>query len=266
MIESIEAAGLRECIANMAAAHAEADIEIILARAGSLLGLPLHGYHRDASRPSYSAETYRVLADRGWPVEALELRWKGSGTILLRLRSAGSVIIIDTERTARDKTATPQHRAVSAIHAKHGIKTLLGVPVPRPAGRTATLYFGGPRAPSDFARIHGEISSKLLALGHLALEGLEGPISETSTLDRQLLELTTREWDCLHLLVEGYRDKEIAEMTGTKMTTVRYHLDNVVQKLNARSRTHAVAIASQLNWLEVPFRNEPEMTQDEVDL
>lgn len=239
-----------------------AEVDEVLEKVGKILGLPLFGYHLDAAHPSYDAATFDRLVRRGWPKEALEMRWKGGGAILLRLRSTGSLIVIDTTRTSKDKAATAQHRAVSAIHAKHGINTLLGIPVLRPGNRIATIYFGGSRMPLDLARLLDEITAKLLALGHLALDALEGPVRPSSSWEAGSLELTSREWDCLHLLTEGYRDKDIAALTGTKITTVRYHVENLVQKLNARSRTHAVAIAAQLNWLELPFNNENQVAKD----
>ena len=262
MIESKEASNLRECVAVLAHSTTVAEVDEIMTKVGAILGLPLFGYHLDAAHPSYSAETFDKLVQRGWPVEALEMRWRGSGTILLRLRSTGSLIVIDTNRTTKDKTATAQHRALSAIHAKHGINTLLGVPVLRPGNRIATVYFAGSRTPTELGRVLNEITAKLLALGQLALDALEGPVRLGPSWEAGSLELTSREWDCLHLLTEGYRDKVIAELTGTKITTVRYHIENIVLKLNARSRTHAVAIAAKLNWLELPFNSDDQTTND----
>lgn len=256
MIESNETTLLRRYLAELALASSEDVSERILAGIGEALRLPLFGYHLDSANPSYSEQTFRKLLSQGWPREALELRWTGDGAILLRLRAPGSLILVDTQRTAKDRSATPQHRAVSAVHAKHGIRSILGVPVVRPGGRQATIYFGGNRHPSEIAKLLPEIAPKLLAIGLIAIDMLEGQVQQPVHSDDGTLELTAREWDCLHLLMEGYRDKEIAERTGTKPTTVRYHLEHVVEKLQARNRTHAVSIAANLNWLEVPFKNE----------
>lgn len=256
MIECREASGLRPLLARLSSATASDEVDVILAAVGETLCLPLFGYHLDAAHPSYSQETFDKLVSRGWPREALELRWKEQGTILLLLRSPGSLIMVDTHQTMKDRSATPQHRAVSAIHARHGIATILGVPVPRPGGRNATVYFGGGRSSSELDRTLAEIAPKLLAIGLMAIDALEGPVAQRASREKGTLELTSREWDCLHFLMEGYRDKEIADLTGTKTTTVRYHLENVVEKLQARNRTHAASIAAQLHWLEVPFKNE----------
>lgn len=256
MIECREASELRQLLARLSTTTLANDIDQILAAVGGALRLPLFGYHLDAAHPSYSDDTFNKLLAQGWPREALELRWKSQGTILLRLRSPGSLIIVDTQHTAKDRSATPQHRAVSAIHAKHGIATILGVPVPRPGGRSANVYFGGARPSTELDRILAEIAPKLLAIGLMAIDAVEGPAAQRASREKGTLELTSREWDCLHFLMEGYRDKEIADFTGTKTTTVRYHLENVVEKLQARNRTHAASIAAQMHWLEVPFKNE----------
>ena len=61
--------------------------------------------------------------------------------------------------------------------------------------------------------------------------------------------LTPREWDCLRTLAQGYREAEVAEVTGITKSTVRYHLENVVQKLGCKNRVQALALAAQLGLL-----------------
>ncbi|MGJ5816449.1 response regulator transcription factor [Paludibaculum fermentans] len=55
--------------------------------------------------------------------------------------------------------------------------------------------------------------------------------------------LTERELDVLRLVRDGNRNKEIAAALFISETTVNYHIKNVVEKLSANDRTHAVAIA-----------------------
>jgi DNA-binding CsgD family transcriptional regulator len=61
--------------------------------------------------------------------------------------------------------------------------------------------------------------------------------------------LTPREWDCARTLAQGYREAEIAELIGIKQVTVRFHLDNIVQKFGCKTRTQAVALLAQLGLL-----------------
>ena len=57
--------------------------------------------------------------------------------------------------------------------------------------------------------------------------------------------LTDRELEVLHLLSKGYRDKEIAKLLGIAPTTAKNHVKSILEKLNAKNRTHAVSIARE---------------------
>jgi DNA-binding NarL/FixJ family response regulator len=56
-------------------------------------------------------------------------------------------------------------------------------------------------------------------------------------------DLTTRELDVLRLIRDGSRNKQIADKLGIAETTVNFHIKNLVDKLGANDRTHAVTIA-----------------------
>ncbi|HEV2802253.1 MAG TPA: response regulator transcription factor [Pyrinomonadaceae bacterium] len=56
-------------------------------------------------------------------------------------------------------------------------------------------------------------------------------------------DLTTRELEVLRLIRDGYRNKQIAELLTIAETTVNFHIKNLVDKLGANDRTHAVTIA-----------------------
>jgi len=56
-------------------------------------------------------------------------------------------------------------------------------------------------------------------------------------------ELTEREFEVLCQIRDGYKNKQIAGNLGIAETTVNYHIKNVVEKLHASDRAHAVAIA-----------------------
>jgi DNA-binding NarL/FixJ family response regulator len=52
--------------------------------------------------------------------------------------------------------------------------------------------------------------------------------------------LTKREYEILGLLAKGYLYKEIADLLGISLSTVRAHLHAVYEKLHVQSRTQAV--------------------------
>jgi DNA-binding NarL/FixJ family response regulator len=62
-------------------------------------------------------------------------------------------------------------------------------------------------------------------------------------------KLTPRELEVLALMVEGARNKEIAEVLVIAERTVKIHVGNILSKLNASNRTEAVAIAIRMGLL-----------------
>jgi DNA-binding NarL/FixJ family response regulator len=64
-------------------------------------------------------------------------------------------------------------------------------------------------------------------------------------------DLTTRELEVLQLIRDGYRNKQIAEQLSIAETTVNFHIKNLVGKLQANDRTHAVTIALRRGFLQI---------------
>jgi DNA-binding NarL/FixJ family response regulator len=63
--------------------------------------------------------------------------------------------------------------------------------------------------------------------------------------------LTVREMDVLRLIRDGHRNKEIAARLEISEATVNFHIKNLVSKLRANDRTHAVTIAVRRGLLEI---------------
>src|ERR1700761_2545067 len=64
-------------------------------------------------------------------------------------------------------------------------------------------------------------------------------------------DLTTRELEVLRLIRDGYRNKQIADRLCIAETTVNFHIKNLVDKLGANDRTHAVTIALRRGLLQI---------------
>ena len=64
-------------------------------------------------------------------------------------------------------------------------------------------------------------------------------------------DLTTRELEVLRLIRDGYRNKQIADQLAIADTTVSFHIKNLVDKLGANDRTHAVTIALRRGLLQI---------------
>lgn len=81
------------------------------------------------------------------------------------------------------------------------------------------------------ALIHSATQSKSQPLGH---------------------DLTERERDVLALMITGMNNSGIADRLVVSRSTVKYHVSNILSKLQATSRTEAVAYALQQNLVEYP--------------
>jgi len=94
-------------------------------------------------------------------------------------------------------------------------------------------YMGRPTLAPEATRalIHSATQPKVQPLGH---------------------DLTERERDVLALMVTGMNNSEIAEKLVVSRSTVKYHVSNILSKLQASSRTEAVAYALQQNLLNLP--------------
>lgn len=61
-----------------------------------------------------------------------------------------------------------------------------------------------------------------------------------------LAAFTAREIECLRWAAAGKTDEEIAKILGLSVKTVYYHIDGAKRRINASSRTHAVASAIRI--------------------
>ena len=59
----------------------------------------------------------------------------------------------------------------------------------------------------------------------------------------QVPQLSPREREIMHLMAEGMTAEAIGDKISVSVETVRTHVRNVIRKLQARNRVHAIAIA-----------------------
>ena len=97
-------------------------------------------------------------------------------------------------------------------------------------------------------------ASRLVAALAAAAEGaividdeLAGPLLHRSSAgDIRTEPLTRRETEVLRLMAEGYANKMIAARLEVSENTVKFHVNAVLGKLDARSRTEAVTRATRM--------------------
>jgi PAS domain S-box-containing protein len=117
------------------------------------------------------------------------------------------------------------------------------------AGITSLLHRDGTTvAVTCQARPTGAEGLRLLALVAQPLRELsrEAPAhAEARRSPRSPVrgELTPRELEILELMAEGFENSQISRQLFISRETVKSHVRRLLQKLRARSRTHAVALA-----------------------
>ena len=65
------------------------------------------------------------------------------------------------------------------------------------------------------------------------------------------IELTPRELEVLQLMAKGFSNPEIANTLGRTESTMKVHVSNILQKLQATDRTEAVTVAIQRGILHL---------------
>jgi len=108
-----------------------------------------------------------------------------------------------------------------------------------------TAYRGFPRLLGEAAR-SGPLQSRLPAIvmraNDAALAKKVFPSFRT-TRPGQRESLSDREEEVLRLVAQGLRNQDIAQRLFISDVTVKAHMRNIMKKLGARSRTHAVSLA-----------------------
>ena len=70
----------------------------------------------------------------------------------------------------------------------------------------------------------------------------------------QIDNLSLREGDVLRGICKGMSNQNIADELYLSIDTVKSHVHNLLQKLPARDRTHAVVVAFRDGLVELPQR------------
>jgi DNA-binding NarL/FixJ family response regulator len=79
------------------------------------------------------------------------------------------------------------------------------------------------------------------------------PAEVAAVLAEHLYEedLTPRELEVLQLIRDGLKNKQVADRLSISENTVNFHIKNLVEKLGANDRTHAVTIAVRRGLLSL---------------
>jgi two-component system, NarL family, nitrate/nitrite response regulator NarL len=219
-----------------------------------------------SSRPSAAVAAAPVLAPI--PVAVVARDPLVHAALRARLAATGEVWMVDDPGRASvllwDPPAlapgeVPTLPAVAVEPGRDGLPPVVIAlvddstdPMPLLAGGVRGLL----RRNVDAERLRATIVAAELGLTVLdedpadALVAAWSPIPErppTSDFDR----LTRREHEVLELLADGLSNRAIAECLGISAHTVKFHVDALLDKLSARSRTQVVVKAVRQGLLEL---------------
>jgi DNA-binding NarL/FixJ family response regulator len=89
------------------------------------------------------------------------------------------------------------------------------------------------------------------AIGLVVVESDTTPPDPIFDNESRYEPLTAREMEILEQIARGSTNKAIAAHLGISENTVKFHVNTILSKLDAQSRTEAVVIASRLGWLHI---------------
>jgi len=69
------------------------------------------------------------------------------------------------------------------------------------------------------------------------------------TIDTIVAPLTSRETQILNYIANGNSNKQIAHILQISEQTIKNHVSNILRKLNANDRAHAVVLAIRYGWI-----------------
>ena len=147
-----------------------------------------------------------------------------------------------TPFTWQDATARalPQpSRRVMDEATEFGLRTGVSMPVHTAQGELGILSLASEDADTEKATRARPYVQLLAAYLHEALHRVLDVTEQPAHAP-----LTERELECLRWAADGKTSWEISILLATAERTVNFHLNNAVQKLDARNRQHAVAKAA----------------------
>jgi DNA-binding NarL/FixJ family response regulator len=170
----------------------------------------------------------------------------GSEVLPLVGRTAPDVVLLDLRMPGMDGL-----RCLELLHERHpSVKSIVMSGNDDQGAVDASLARGA------VAFIHKTIDpGDLAAVIRQAIAGnVFIAVSNPAPVEaaRTDLDLTPRETEILHALVDGHSNKQIAGQFWLSEQTIKYHLTNIYRKLQVSSRTEAVRQAYEHGLIENP--------------
>lgn len=234
----------------------------LLREAGELIELPWCGCIDDVSGNALAEGTNarRMSEDFGWPKWLME-KWSSRAyarqhPIYLYCRLENSVFCVETESLWDSmKPLTPAQKQMRADTQKLEVFGNVIAPIHFSLGRTAAVVWSTQKE-VDVENVVASYAGPLHSIAYRFMSILIPQEPYYADL-RKTAYLTDRQIDCLSWLARGKTMAETATILDISVHTIREHLRDITDRLNAANMTHAVAIACQLGIVK-PLLKEPE--------
>jgi len=224
----------------------------ILCDVGEIIGLPLASTLDDISTTvALVDEKGNRFADSlGWPPEFVDLWVNQNLTLQSPIYHVCRIEHLPFYWQCNGPwsvTLEPEPVQQKIIHhyASLGITGGISVPTHLPKGRIGSVNWFGYDTDLNLAHILETFRHDLALVGLYFMDIVR--LSQSTELPQAgFIYLTEREIECLTWAAQGKSDNEIGQILDVSHTTARFHIANAAKKLNAVTRTQAVAKAAQL--------------------
>ncbi len=140
---------------------------------------------------------------------------------------------------------------LTKFSAKTYTHAAIVVPIHLPFGQVGAVSFN-PLSPEeiDLSETFDRDAEELAIYARTFIRSYVNASERTPVLPIQS-KLTRREVECLRWAALGKTDQEISMIIGRSQPTVRFHMRNAIEKLDAVNRSQAVFKATQLGYLSI---------------
>jgi DNA-binding CsgD family transcriptional regulator len=243
---------LHEALADLDRGGACQAISASLARVGAAIRMPLAHCSLGMSSAGVNVRIRELMIYSGWPegmiAQMLDQKALLMSPIHIRCRLKTEPFVT----SHLDDLPWGLHEVKQIARAMTrtlGIASVITAPVRLPRGELATVSWAGPLSHRQARETVEAVKAELIVASHYFIRAFRTACGLIDLKPEARMRLTVREWECLRLLAQGCRENEVAGIVGIAPSTVRYYLDNVVEKLGAANRTNAVALAVQCGIL-----------------
>ncbi|MEN3975607.1 LuxR C-terminal-related transcriptional regulator [Emcibacter sp. SYSU 3D8] len=243
---------LNTCLGALERASCLAEGVSLLRRIGELIGIPLVAALDDISTtvPLTDEDGNRLAELFGWDKEAID-EWVDQNYTLISptthaCRFQHLPFFWQADHPfPQEQALEPIQRKVLDWQVAQGIHGAIIVPTHLSRGRVGSVSWLNRDQDLDIEPIWREHRRTLL-LAALQFMQLADTARGIDAPETGFIYLTSREIECLTWAARGKTDQEIGVILAISPSTARFHIDNATQKLNAVTRTQAVAKAAQL--------------------